>query len=159
MFKTYLGLVPTTYFVLFRGNLDFLRKSVITALQFNTTINLFQIAYESGWDPIDSLEIPWALPVGLLLASFGWWESFVDENSFSPGLFKLQRAFLKWAIPGLFFFIFRLFYKKLKVNKCSIKVAVGWIRTQALWYWKQQLCQLRHNHCPSFNIFNLEPIA
>ena len=26
----------------------------------------------------------WALPVGLLLTSFGWWESYVDENSKNP---------------------------------------------------------------------------
>ena len=45
------------------------------------------------------------------------------------------------------FLYFRLFYKQLTVNKCSIKVADDWIRTRALWYWKQPLCQLRHNHC------------
>ena len=55
----------------------------------------------------------------------------------------------KWAIHCLFFFIFRLFYKQLTVNKCSIKVADGWIRTLVLWYWKQLLCQLRYNHCPT----------
>ena len=26
------------------------------------------------------LENSWALPLGLFLTSFGWWESFVDEN-------------------------------------------------------------------------------
>jgi chitin synthase len=26
----------------------------------------------------------WALPVGIFLTSFGWWESFVDENSWNP---------------------------------------------------------------------------
>ena len=30
--------------------------------------------------------------------------------------------FFKWPIPGLFFFIFRLFYKQLTVNKCSKKL-------------------------------------
>ena len=40
--------------------------------------------------------------------------------------------FLKWAIIGLFFFIFCLFYKQLTVNKCSIKVADDWIRTWVL---------------------------
>ena len=34
-----------------------------------------------------------------------------------------------------FFFYFRLFYKQLTVNKCSIKVADDWIRTRVLWYW------------------------
>ena len=46
------------------------------------------------------------------------------------------------------FLYFRLFYKQLTVNKCSIKVADDWIRTRILWYWKRPLCQLRHNHCP-----------
>jgi len=27
-------------------------------------------------------ENAWALPVGLFLASFGWWESFVEEEAF-----------------------------------------------------------------------------
>jgi hypothetical protein len=27
-------------------------------------------------------ESPWALPVGLFLTSFGWWESFVEEEAF-----------------------------------------------------------------------------
>ena len=30
------------------------------------------------------LEQAWALPIGLLLTSFGWWESFVDEHSYNP---------------------------------------------------------------------------
>ena len=29
------------------------------------------------------LENSWALPLGLFLTSFGWWESYVDENSIS----------------------------------------------------------------------------
>ena len=33
----------------------------------------------------------WALPLGLFLTSFGWWESFVDENIIS------QRNFL-WRV-------------------------------------------------------------
>ena len=38
------------------------------------------------------------------------------------------------------FLYFRLFYKQLTVNKCSIKVANDWIRTRVLWYRKRQLC-------------------
>ena len=47
-----------------------------------------------------------------------------------------------------FFLYFRLFYKQLTVNKCSIKVADDWIRTRVLWDCKRPLCQLRHNHFP-----------
>ena len=43
---------------------------------------------------------------------------------------------------------FRLFYKQLTVNKCSIKFADGWIRTRVLSYRNRPLCQLRHNHFP-----------
>ena len=46
------------------------------------------------------------------------------------------------------FLYFRLFYKQLTVNKCSIKVADDWIQTWVLWYRKRLLCQLCHNHCP-----------
>ena len=46
------------------------------------------------------------------------------------------------------FLYFRLFYKQLTVNKCSIKVADDCIQFWVLWYWKQPLCQLLHNHCP-----------
>ena len=65
----------------------------------------------------------------------------------SPSYFQ-SGFFKKWAIPGLFFFIFRLFYNQLTVSKCSIKVADDWIQTRVLWYWKGPLCQLCHNHCP-----------
>ena len=44
------------------------------------------------------------------------------------------------------FIYFRLFYKQLTVNNCSIKVADGWIRTRVLWYQKRPRCQLCHNH-------------
>ena len=47
------------------------------------------------------------------------------------------------------FLYFRLFYKQLTVNKCSIKVANDWIRTRVLSYCKRPLCQLRHNHFPN----------
>ena len=49
---------------------------------------------------------------------------------------------------------FSLFSSFLQtVNKCSIKVADDWIRTRVLWYRKQPLCQLRHNHFPRRNNF------
>ena len=44
----------------------------------------------------------------------------------------IKDSFKKWAIPGLFFFIFRIFYKQLTVNVCSIIVADDWIRTRVL---------------------------
>ena len=45
------------------------------------------------------------------------------------------------------FSIFCLFYKQFKVNNGSIKAADDWIRTPDLWFRKQPLCQLSHNHC------------
>ena len=29
--------------------------------------------------PENDIDIPWSLPVGLFLTSFGWWECFVEE--------------------------------------------------------------------------------
>ena len=54
-----------------------------------------------------------------------------------------------------FFLYFRLFYKQLTVNKCSIKVADDRIRTRVLWYCKRPLCQLRHNHFPLLSFKNV----
>ena len=62
-------------------------------------------------------------------------------------IFAQDVSFQKWAIPGLFFFIFVVSIQ-LTVNKCSINFADHWIRTADLWYWKQPLYQLSHNHCP-----------
>ena len=56
----------------------------------------------------------------------------------------------KWAIPGLFLFIF-VFSIQLIINKCSINFADDWSRTADLWYRKQPLYQLSHNHFP-FNL-------
>ena len=50
----------------------------------------------------------------------------------------------KWAIRGLFFFYFRLFYKQLTVNMFN-----GLNRVRVHRYRKRPLCQLRHDHCPS----------
>ena len=55
----------------------------------------------------------------------------------------------KWAIPGLFLFIF-VFSIQLIINKCSINFADDWSRTADLWYWKRPLYQLSHNHFPIF---------
>lgn len=60
---------------------------VLTGLSF-----VFQLtglivwpAFNSGWKgtPDDLVQV-WALPLGLFLTSFGWWESYVDEESISP---------------------------------------------------------------------------
>ena len=58
--------------------------------------------------------------------------------------------FFKWAIPGLFIFIF-VFSIQLTVYNCSINFADDWIWTADLWYWKRPLCQLSHNHCPLYS--------
>ena len=54
----------------------------------------------------------------------------------------------KWAIPGLFFFIFGPFYKQLTGNIGWIKVIDDWIRTTDFWCWKQLFYQLSHNQSP-----------
>ena len=48
-----------------------------------------------------------------------------------------------------------LFYSHLsktvnsKQQMLNIHFADDWIQTMDLWYWKQLLYQLSHNHCPS----------
>ena len=58
----------------------------------------------------------------------------------------LLTTFLKWAIPGLFFFIF-VFSIQLAVN-VQLIFAGDWIRTTDLWNRKRPLDQLSHNHFP-----------
>ena len=55
-------------------------------------------------------------------------------NSFKMGNSRLR------------FLYFRLFYKHLTVNNCSIKVADDWIWTQVLCYHKRRRNQLCHNN-------------
>ena len=55
----------------------------------------------------------------------------------------------KWAIPGLFLFIF-----VFSMQIFHLKIADDWIRTAHLWYWKRPLYQLSHNHFPMLNFFN-----
>ena len=52
-----------------------------------------------------------------------------------------------WLFPAPFFLYFRLFDKVINTVDRN-KITDGWIRTTVLWYWKQALYQLRHNHCP-----------
>ena len=74
-------------------------------------------------------------------------------------VYLIQTCFFKkWVIPGHFIIYFRLFYNKLTVNNCSIKVANDWIRTRVVWFWKRPRYQLCHNHsltC-SFNWWDIE---
>ena len=53
--------------------------------------------------------------------------------------------------PASFSFIF-VFSIQLTVN-VQYFFADDWIRTSDLLNWKRQLCQLRHNHCPSILFF------
>ena len=50
-----------------------------------------------------------------------FWATFIDIWRLFTGHTGLTQQ--KWAILSLLFFYFRLFYKPLKVNYCSIKVA------------------------------------
>ena len=88
--------------------------------------------------------------------NISWWLWFSGHYSWmflQPPEFKSC-----WCTNSVFFnkmghfrplfLYFRLFYKQLTVNKCSIKVANDWIQTRVLWYRKRPLSQLRHNHCP-----------
>ena len=67
------------------------------------------------------------------------------------GCSSVNLSFFKNGPFPASFIYFRLFYKQLTVNKCSIKVADDWIRTWVLWYHKRLLCQLRHNHFPPWS--------
>ncbi len=59
---------------------------IVTVATLNVLALLFQLTGLFVW-PIantwstDSKEAAWALPLGMFLASFGWWETFVGKNA------------------------------------------------------------------------------
>ena len=55
--------------------------------------------------------------------------------------------FLNWAIPGLFFIYFCLFYVEIQMTDIK-SFADDRVRSADLWCRKWPLCQLRHNHGP-----------
>ncbi len=93
---------------------------------------VLQVAYDSNLNQIDSLEYVWALPVGLFLTSFGWWESFVDENSFSPGsnltnilwaAFSYKHHF--WQLFLITFCLWQKIHTKKGARKTLMKLKAG----------------------------------
>ena len=56
------------------------------------------------------------------------------------------------AEPKIVFFVFFIDFRVFKTRKqmSNINFADDWIRTADLWYQKQSLYQLSHNHCPCF---------
>ena len=57
-------------------------------------------------------------------------------------------TFLKIGHSRPLFSLFSSFLQTVNSKYMFKKVADDWIRTRVLWYRKQPLCQLRHNHCP-----------
>ena len=65
------------------------------------------------------------------------------QSKFRPSVVVVVAAVVN---AGLFF------NTQLTVNKCSIYkyiFADDWIQTEDLWYRKQLLYKLSHNHCPA----------
>ena len=79
-----------------------------------------------------------------LLVSYGQHTQFL--HSLSWGILP---QFKNLTIPGLFFLYFRLFNTGFLIKVIVNNIAVDWIRTVDLWFWKRPLYQLRHNHCPT----------
>lgn len=65
-----------------------LRGLDVLAMLFQVCGLIVWPVMNNSWtDDVDdpySLYHSWALPLGLFLTSFGWWESFVDEHSKNP---------------------------------------------------------------------------
>ena len=57
---------------------------------------------------------PWAVPLGLILASLGWWEGFVSENSPIPPI-RMMYGVRQRMIDGTRYFVYT-FVSVLKVR-------------------------------------------
>ena len=85
--------------------------------------------------------------------SFEYLEQIESRKLQQAGFYPNLSFFFKNGPFPASFLYFRLFYKQLTVNKCSIKVADDWIWTRVISYHKRPLCQLRHNHFPNLSFF------
>ena len=80
------------------------------------------------------------------------WLNPIQSNCRECSKVQFCHIFLKKGpFPASFSFIF-VFSIQLTVN-VQYFFADDWIRTSDLLNWKRQLCQLRHNHCPSILFF------
>ena len=102
------------------------------------TLVLGTTEINSSCQMVDRYPLPRSFIQAIFQSIIQWWRVFCS---------------FVWGHLRPFFLYFRLFYKQLTVNKCSIKVADDWIRTRVLWDCKQPLCQLRHNHFPIIHFF------
>ena len=98
------------------------------------------------YNPLTSVSIKRCVPVALLFlrVSQTCSPNWTKNKGLIACFLNKEGDLLKMGLSRSYF---RLFYKQLTVNKCSIKVADDWIPTWVLWYQKQPLCQLRHKHC------------
>lgn len=76
-------LVPAILLALSRKKED---KYLWLKLGMDVFAILAQLSGALVWPIMDvagpgTMEFPWAIPVGLVLTSFGWWECYVEEKS------------------------------------------------------------------------------
>ena len=62
------------------------------------------LQWTGNYQAEERLSHPWALPVGLILASFGWWETFVGHSGMCIDLDFGKKSFgavhkLRYAMP------------------------------------------------------------
>ena len=59
-------------------------------------------------DKYDGIDHVWALPVGLLLTSFGWWECYVEENGPLKKLWEIKTLMTDGNARGFIYFFISL---------------------------------------------------
>ena len=87
-----------------------LRMFMPPPLRFSKWVNttlcatalIAQISCLVTWIVVDSdIENIWALPVGLVLSSFGWWECFVEENGPFNKLWNIKSSMTDGGARGI----------------------------------------------------------
>ena len=92
----------------------FMALDAISIILVVVGLIVWPVVNSSFSDTPDDLIKTWAFPVGAILTSFGWWESFVSENSKIPPIRYLWRIKTK-MIEGLSRYVTYLFISAWKI--------------------------------------------
>ena len=86
------GIMATNVMALIPGILRLAKKMNVKNLAIGGPSLVIQIAVIVSWIAMEwkTKHLPWALPIGLLLTSFGWWECYVTHSGVFSWFWKIK---------------------------------------------------------------------
>ena len=86
-------------------------------LVFGISSLIIQLAVIASWISVElnTKHLPWALPLGLILTSFGWWECYVTESGMFSWFWKIKMKMSFGKISDTEFGRKRLFDNSIRI--------------------------------------------